>query len=148
MAHDKRDLLLSECFITLHPFKSNLLFLFPSLCFFYPPILIFHLLTLFLPYLFSGEDTWMIRFHLSDTASSKALAGTWNALAARLEGVASVGAFDLGVDPHGDTGMNSPQTGQKDPVSLAVLEQHGLTLESLRLGPIVRYCAVEERRGV
>jgi hypothetical protein len=79
----------------------------------------------------------MIRFHLSDTSNSKALTNTWNALAARLEGVASVGAYDLGVDLHGE-GENSPQTGQKDPVSLAVLEQHGLTLESLRAGPVIR----------
>jgi hypothetical protein len=89
----------------------------------------------------------MIRFHLSDAGNSKALANTWNSLAARLEGVASVGAFDLGVDLLGD-GVNSPQTGQKDPVYLAVLEQHGLTLESLRAGPVVRYGVVEEKRGV
>jgi hypothetical protein len=88
----------------------------------------------------------MIRFHLSDTTNSKALANTWNALAARLEGVASVGAYDLGVDLLGE-GENSPQMGRKDPFSLAVLEQHGLTLESLRAGPVIRYCVVEERTG-
>ena len=47
-----------------------------------------------------GEDTWIIKFFLSGpgTEDSRNSSILWNNLAARLEGVASVGSFDLGSD--------------------------------------------------
>ena len=92
----------------------------------------------------------MIQFHLSDVGNSRAHTTTWNSLAARLEGVASVGAFDLGADHTvGDRGANGPQKGpRKDPVSLTVLEEYGLTLETLQLGPVIRYGAGQGSRDL
>ena len=43
----------------------------------------------------TGEDTWIIRFNKFGSANSKSLATIWNDLAARFEGLASVGAMDM-----------------------------------------------------
>jgi hypothetical protein len=75
----------------------------------------------------AGEDTWLVHFYNSGSKENKRtmndedkrVSKMWNQLAGKLNGVVSVGAFDVA----GDAGAAG---------------RHGLTLEQLAAGPQIR----------
>jgi hypothetical protein len=80
-----------------------------------------------------GEDTWIVQLYLSGSDKSREIAALWNRLAVRLEGVASVGSFEMGSDRGGLGPVRDD-----DPQKL-LFERFGVTIERLRFGPVIRY---------
>ena len=81
-----------------------------------------------------GEDTWFVRFYISDVNSDSLQreSALWNNLAGRLEGIASVGAFDVGL------GIDI-ETLKEDDRYKNFLDYLGISIAELRFGSLLRY---------
>ena len=81
-----------------------------------------------------GEDTWFIRFYIADSKSdiSKKESALWNNLAGRLEGIASVGTFDLGL------GIDIEALEDDSPYK-ELLNYLGVNIAELKVRSLLRY---------